>query len=194
MAAGLSSRYGGNKLLEDIGGRSMAGRALDAVPADMLDSVVVVTGYREVRSLAEEKGFIVVWNDNPQAGVSLTIRLGLRELGDMDAAMFMVCDQPRLKRTSVEAMVRKYKGLFESNGFKEPLEASSAAVFNAPIMCMSYGGVRGNPCIFSSTYFSRLMSLTGDVGGSVLIKENAGSVLLFEVGDASELNDVDLSL
>jgi len=173
MAAGKSLRFGRNKLLEEFDGISMAGRALEAVPADRLYRVVVVTGFQEVQEMARTRNFEVVWNDCPEDGVSLTIRLGLERLQDADAALFMVCDQPLIMRSSISAMLEYY------------LDHPDR------IVSMAYGGQRGNPCIFPSFSVPDLSALSGDVGGSAVIREHEASLLLFEAGNASELKDVD---
>jgi len=173
MAAGQSSRFSRNKLLMEFDGLSLAERTLGAVPADMLDRIVVVTRFPEVRAWAEAKGFDIQWNDAPEKGISLTIRLGLQLMRDMDAVVFMVCDQPLLTRASVSASVEYFR--------EHPDRIVSA----------SYASLRGNPCIFPSVYFPELNALTGDTGGSAVIREHEDALLLFEFPDASELKDID---
>jgi molybdenum cofactor cytidylyltransferase len=173
LAAGCSSRFGSNKLLRKYDGQSLAQRALDAVPEDRLDKIVVVTGYPEVRDLAVARGFEVVNNDRPDEGLSLTIRLGLERMLAMDAALFMVCDQPLLKRASVMGAMELY--------CRHPDR----------IVSLASKGERGNPCIFPSRLFSELSALSGDSGGSTIISSHEESLLLFEIADASELKDAD---
>ena len=48
MAAGNARRFGENKLAAQLRGRSLILRALEAVPAEKFDKVVVVTQYPEV--------------------------------------------------------------------------------------------------------------------------------------------------
>ena len=52
MAAGNARRFGENKLAAQLKGRSLISRALDAVPAEQLHAVVVVSQYPEVMDLA----------------------------------------------------------------------------------------------------------------------------------------------
>ena len=173
MASGLSSRFGRNKLLESWEGKSLIDRALEAVPCEKLHRVVVVTRFPEIQILAERKRFDCVWNDRPEDGISRTISLGLQQLHDSDATLFMVCDQPRLTRGYVSAMLDFYRGHPEN------------------IVCMSFGGERGNPCVFPSAFFPELLALRGDTGGSAVIQQHEPLLLRFEVSNASELIDVD---
>jgi len=174
MAAGLSTRFGQNKLLVELDGRSLIRRALDAVPSDKLDRVIVVTCFPEIQALAEAGGLEYVWNSRPEDGISLTIRLGLKRLRDFDAVMFMTSDQAWLSRTVLSAMVDFYCG--------NP----------GNIVSMSYGGVRGNPCIFPSVFFPELLALRGDTGGSAVIRRHEELLVLFEAGSANELKDIDI--
>ena len=173
MAAGNAARFGENKLAASLNGKTLIEHALDAVPADRPDAVCVVTQYGEVARLAEERGFLVVRNDRPQDGLSRTVRLGTQALtGRCDAILYMVSDQPLLRRESVAALLAFYR---EHPG---------------RIVAASHGGRRGNPCVFPAQYFTELCQLTGDTGGSAVIRAHEDALLLFEV-DAGELIDVD---
>ena len=172
MAAGDARRFGENKLAIEIGGRTLVRRALEAVPADLLDAVAVVTQYPEVEALAREFGFRGVRNPHPDWGISHTIRLGLEALGDCGAALFQVSDQPFLHRETVAGLVEFYK--------RHPDK----------LVGLSHGGVRGNPCIFPAKYFPELLELKEDRGGSSVIRRHEEELLLFET-QAEELEDVD---
>ncbi len=173
MAAGNAERFGKNKLAALVDGKTLAERALSAVPADRLAAVCVVTQYDEVEALAERYGFRCVRNDRPQEGLSRTVRLGTEALADTcRAILYMVADQPLLRRGSVEALLDFY------------------LAHPAHIAAASHGGKRGNPCVFPGKYYPELRALTGDVGGSAVIRAHEDDLLLFEV-NAEELTDVD---
>ena len=173
MAAGNSTRFGGNKLLTDFFGKTLIERAMEAIPRDKLCRAAVVSQYDEVLSMALDFDFLTVRNDRPEDGVSRTIRLGLDALGDVDAAMFMVADQPCLSRWSTEGLVSFY--------LKEPDK----------IAAMAYGARRGNPVIFPKDMFIELRDLTGDTGGSAVICKNQDKLRLYQVEDELELFDAD---
>ena len=59
------------------------------------------------------------------------------------------------------------------------------------IVCASQGGRRGNPVLWDTCYMSDLLSLTGDVGGRQIIKKYPEMVRLVECGE-NELQDVDI--
>ena len=173
MAAGSASRFGANKLAAMAAGKPLIRRALEAVPAEKLSAVLVVTQYDEVEASARRFGFACLRNEHPEWGVSHTIRLGVEALrAACDAILFQVADQPLLRRESVAAMIDDYLA------HPERIEA------------MAHGGVRGNPVIFPADCFPALLSLTGDTGGSAVIRQQPERLRLFEV-DAAELLDVD---
>lgn len=173
MAAGNAERFGENKLAAVVDGKTLIERALDAVPTEKLTAVCVVTQYDEVESLAREKGFAVVSNTHPEWGLSHTVRLGTEALREQcDAILYLVSDQPLLRRESVENVIEYYVNYPEH------------------IIGASHSGKRGNPCIFPRKYYEELCELTGDVGGSAVIRRHEDDLLLCEI-DQSELTDVD---
>ena len=59
------------------------------------------------------------------------------------------------------------------------------------IVAMGHGMQRGNPVIFPKQFFPGLRALTGDAGGSAVIRAHKEALLLFEISDPLELADVD---
>ena len=173
MAAGNASRFGENKLLADFMGKPIIEHALSAIPKSSFKRVVVVSQYPSVLALASEQGFVSILNDKPEAGISRTISLGLEALGDVDAAMFMVGDQPCLKAETVDSMIEFYQARPQH------------------IVAMGYGKRRGNPAIFPSTFFDELRSLSAENGGSHVICAHEDALALYQVDHDLELMDVD---
>lgn len=171
MAAGSSQRFGGNKLEVALDGKTLLNRALDAASAECLDAVVVVSRGDSAEE-ARQRGFRVVVNDRPEDGLSRTVRLGTEALEDCDGILYLVADQPLLSRETVERVVSRWR-------------RSPDAIVGA-----SHDGKRGNPCIFPRTLFGELKSLTGDCGGTAVIRAHADRLVLVETA-AAELTDVD---
>ena len=172
LAAGSASRFGGNKLTAAVEGIALIRRALSAVPAERFSRVAVVTQYPEIRDLAVAFSFTPVWNDAPEAGVSRSIALGLGAIGDCPGALFLVADQPLLRRESVNALVTLWGEKPEG------------------IAALGHRGVRGNPCLFPARLFPELLALTGDRGGAAVIRRHEDLLSLLEV-DPWELQDAD---
>ena len=172
MAAGNARRFGENKLASSLRGRSLILRALEAVPAEAFETVVVVTQYPEIMRLAGEFHFAAIHNPHPDYGISHTIALGLTELRDCDGVLFQVSDQPLLRRESVAALAQFWQ--------EHP----------ANLVALGHDGVRGNPCVFPARFFPELLKLTEDQGGNTVIRRHEEDLLLWEV-PAGELTDVD---
>lgn len=172
LAAGSARRFGGNKLTATVEGVALIRRALSAVPAERFARVAVVTQYPGLIELAKEFSFTPIWNDAPEAGVSRSIALGLAALGDCPGALFLVADQPLLRRESVDALVTLWQERAEG------------------ITALGHGGIRGNPCLFPARLFPELLALTGDRGGAAVIRRHEDLLTLLEV-DSRELQDAD---
>ncbi|MCE5236787.1 MAG: nucleotidyltransferase family protein [Clostridiaceae bacterium] len=173
MAAGSGSRFGVNKLDAMFEGKTLAERALCVIPEGEFYKVAVVTQYPRVIELAKSRGFLAIENDRPEDGISRTIRLGMDALKDADALMFLVADQPKLRRESVEAEIAYFRANPDN------------------LVAMGHGTRRGNPAIFPKRFFEDLRGLYEDSGGSEVIRNHSEDLLLFELEDELELYDVD---
>ncbi len=173
MAAGQSERFGSNKLFEAYKGKSLIERALAVIPAQEFYRVVIVTQYPQIADLAAQAGYVLCLNTQPELGLSHTIALGMEALSDADAILFLVADQPLLKKESVCRALLLFKSHPEH------------------IVAMSHEKRRGNPCVFPKAYFPELLALTGDHGGRSVIEQHEGALLLCEVADEKELLDID---
>lgn len=173
MAAGASSRFGECKLIKKFASRPMFEYALDALPCDKLCAVAVVSGRAEILAAAEARGFIPVLNDRPEDGSPRTIRLGMEAVGDAEGIMFMVADQPLLRRESVAGEL----DFFAKN-------ANS-------IVAMGHGARRGNPVIFPQEFFDELKALRGERGGGAVMAAHRERIMLFQLENGAELMDID---
>ena len=171
MAAGASSRFGENKLLQDFLGKPLFAYVLNGAEG-VFDRTVVVTGYEAIEKTAAEMGFLPVKNENPQLGVSHTIRLGLAEMTDCDGVVFATADQPLLSKETLCRLTAAFQ--------KEP----------SCIHAVSVDGKRGNPVLFPKDLFPELTALEGDTGGGAVIKAHLSRLRLLEV-PSEELLDCD---
>lgn len=172
MAAGNASRFGRNKLKEFLGGKTLFCRTLEAIPAHCFARMVVVSRYAEFADCAGPLPFPFIYNDSPEKGISHTIQLGLNALQGCDGVLFCVSDQPLLRRETIAQLTALWK--------KNPDKIAAPA----------HKGVRGNPCLFPARFFPELLALTGDKGGSAVIRRHEEDLVLLEV-DARELMDAD---
>ena len=172
MAAGSGRRFGGNKLAADLDGKTLIRRALEAVPAAQFTAVTVVSQYEDIEALAGQFGFAAIHNDRPDLGLSHTIRLGTEAMRTCDGILYMVADQPKLCQETVARLVEVF--------CQHPDRIVGAG----------HEGRRGNPNLFPARFFEELMALSGDHGGSSVIRAHEDALLLVET-DAEELFDCD---
>lgn len=181
LAAGNAVRFGGDKLSAVLGGRTLLERALDAVPAEEFSRVVVIARAggkpvpenTPVPELARRYGFSVLYNPRPELGISGSVRLGTAALMERcDGILFQTADQPLLRRETVRELARLWR--------RNP----------SRIAALSHRGVRGNPCVFPARFFPELLALSGDRGGSAVIRRHRSELVLLDAA-AEELLDAD---
>lgn len=179
LAAGAGKRFGGGKLLHEIGGEPMIARALKLYEAIPFSARVCVTRTEaeQIQSFARESGFAVALNPDPERGVGTSVAIATETLlgidPQLDGILYAVADQPYLTKDSVERLIRAFE-----------LDASSIA-------SLSFYGTRGNPAIFPRDLFAELTALAEDVGGGTVIQRHPERLRLVEADAGQELRDID---
>ena len=143
------------------------------VPAPVTDVYrkIIVTQYEEVAAMAPD--FDIVFNDEPELGISHSMQLGIEAAGDADAFIFCVCDQPGITASAIQKLIDAYK-----KG-------------TAGIVSLAWQGKMRNPKIFSARYTGELMQLSGDTGGRQIISAHKSDLLLVEADSEDEVKDID---
>jgi molybdenum cofactor cytidylyltransferase len=172
LAAGLSTRFGRQKLLEPYRGELLVRKiARCFLDAGLHPVVAVVSTEPAFGDALAGLALTMVVNAHPEDGISSSIAIGLRALPKtVDGALVGVADQPYLTAEAVEALVR--------------------AFLPGRIVVPLFGDHRGNPPIFDRRFFAELLQLRGDRGGQVVV--NAHPNVVTEVSLAEEIGaDVD---
>lgn len=181
LAAGFSKRFNGNKLLAVYEEKPLVMHIVDKVLKQNFYEVIVISQYNEVLNLVSDSAAPMVTikavkNNHPEAGVSESIKLGIKASKPCDAYMFFVGDAPLIKEETIQKMIKTY----------EALEGREGA-----ILCPYYEGERGNPVIFGKVYKEALLQLTGDEGGKQIIRKHPENIVKYEVSHKKELFDID---
>ncbi len=188
LAAGSSTRFGGNKLLQPLNGKPVYRYMLELLyekqKEHRIGRVLVVSQYDSIFADIREHfpGVEAVQNRRPQQGIASSLRLGLARLlqqdGGLGACLFAVADQPGFSAASLEKMLDYW-------------QANSYGIVAAGYRIKEGSGLQmKNPVIFSSAYFEKLQSLTGDVGGRQVIRAHLQDTGICEIPQA-ELQDLD---
>ena len=161
LAAGASTRFGSQKLLAEVQGAPLVRRTVEQVLAAGLDEVVVVLGREAhaVRAALDELQVRFVVNPDFRAGMSTSLRSGIRDLAPtVEAAIVVLGDQPGISASTIRSLVEEYKRSGQ------------------PIVVPVYSGTRGNPVLFDASVFPELASVAGDQGGREVIGRDPSRV------------------
>ena len=167
LAAGKSSRMGTNKLLLEVGGRSVLDRLLDSL-TQAVDEVVIVTGNKPepIKVIAAAHGIRVAHNPDHEKGMTTSFQAGLRALRSVDAAFLVLGDQLGLAPEFLRRMI-----------------AAMDDVPGALMVSPTDGGKRGHPVLFRSSLFGEILALTGTL--KEVVDAHAGAHVDVEGGEWS---------
>ena len=172
LAAGNSSRFGSNKLLFKIDGKSVLERTLLALSGFKFWKTAVVvsnTDFDDILGNHVEK----ILNKQISLGIGKSIALGtiyLRE--EVSGILIVLADQPLLTLDDIKKMTDVFLG--------DPTKI---------VACSVDGEIR-NPIIFPTGYFDELIKLSGDRGARGLANSHIDNIVRVEV-DSSHLLDID---
>ncbi len=164
MAAGASSRFGGCKLLADVGGRPMLQQRIDQAGEWLPEDVYVVSGaWHQALMAAKERGELsgasFLYADRWSDGLAASLVTGIHALeADYAAVLVLLADQVALERRDLARLLATFNQ-HNSDGHA--------------IVCAFYQGRRGVPAIFGRKSFPRLKRLSGDQGAKAVLYESA---------------------
>jgi molybdenum cofactor cytidylyltransferase len=172
LAAGEGKRFGGCKQVARLDGRPLlehAVRAMLAVPA--ISPVVVVLGSRadEIQREVDLSGAEVVLCDRWADGQSASLQAGVTALGDVEAAVVTLGDQPFITPQVIA-------GVLDHRGRHLAVRAT-------------YDGAPGHPVLMERRLLDHVVELDGDTGARPLLEGD--HVYTWEVGRLCDPTDID---
>ncbi|MBV8976244.1 MAG: molybdopterin-binding/glycosyltransferase family 2 protein [Alphaproteobacteria bacterium] len=177
LAAGLSSRMGSHKLLEEVAGKPLVRYAVEAALDSAPRPVLVVTGHNPLNVREALSGLDISFVDNPDysKGLSTSLKYGLRALPEgVDAAIILLGDMPAVTAGLIDALIAAF----------DPAEGRAICL---PVS----GGRRGNPVLWARRFFPDMLKLEGDVGAKALLAAYDELVCEVETADDGSLIDID---
>lgn len=176
LAAGASTRMGGNKLFFELEGEALLRRAVRAAVSAGLDPVVVVLGHEAERARAtlEDLACRPVLNPDYARGQGSSLRAGVAALPPhAAAAVVTLADMPFVTAGMIATVVERYR-----QG-------------TAPLVVSDYGGTTAPPTLYDRSLFSEVLALEGEAGGRHVVNRHRDELLA--VGFPAEaLIDLDL--
>src|SRR5581483_11410996 len=139
LAAGQSSRFGRNKLLEPLAGKAMVRHVAQAAVASPLHPVLVVTGNESEKIRSALAGQPLSFCNNPDysKGLSASLTCGLKNLpATCDGVLVLLGDMPDISADLIGRLVAAF----------DP-DAGAA------IVVPTSDGRRGNPVLWARRFF-----------------------------------------
>lgn len=162
LAAGRSTRFVRNKMIEPIDGEAMVARVVRIAAASGTDPVIVVTGHEATRVAEALQGHHVkvVHNRAYDEGLSTSLQVGIRAAPpESDGALILLGDMPGIQAGDISMLLARF------------------AVAGREAICVPVkDGRRGNPVLWGAAYFPEMMAIRGDIGAKELVARHADKV------------------
>ncbi len=161
LAAGVGSRYGGDKLEALLGGMMIGEHAARALAACHCDwhAVICGEGDNQFASMLEALGFARIVNARSANGLSYSLALGAHKAMQCEAEAMLVClgDMPFVTTAHLDRLIAAF-GLAEGQA----------------CIASQNDQIRMPPAIFPKSRFPELLALTGDQGARLLLRDAIG--------------------
>lgn len=181
LAAGKSTRMEGRqKLLCQIGKKTIIEKTVDNLLGSKVDEVILVLGFfsREIIkkfSNYSDKKLRIVINSNYNSGMSSSILAGLEKINIVsDSIMICLGDQPFIESELIDLLIDCYNS--NRKGIVVPVNNKKT---------------RGHPVIISLKYYKSLKSMQGDIGARKIIESNSDDICFFKISTNNIFTDID---
>src|SRR6201988_5050789 len=178
LAAGRSTRMGGpNKLLADLGGKTLVRIVAEQVLASKAQGVIDVTGHQAEQVEKALKGLKVKFVRNPDfaEGLASSVKAGIAAVADeADGAVICLGDMPLISAHLIDRLI-------------DTFAPDRGNLIVVPVS----DNRRGNPVLWSRRFFNELMTLDGDIGARHLIARHSEAVTEVPVVGDSAFLDID---
>jgi molybdenum cofactor cytidylyltransferase len=153
LAAGLSTRFGGDKLLYPYAGKPLAAHIADTLAGMPLTwrIAIVPPALSRRGNVFAERGFELVENPDPQQGMGSSLALGAQRPIELGAAALLVClaDMPNVTAAHLMKLIE--------------------AAGDGDTVATGFDGSRGPPAVFARRLFPELVAISGDHGAKHLL-------------------------
>lgn len=174
LAAGRSTRFGGDKLLYPLAdGTPLALASAWSLQA-ALPRVVAVVDTRNcpLRTLLAAAGIEIVAAPLADAGMGTSLASGVAATRDATGWIVALADMPFISPATVARV-------------------HAALLAGAPLAAPAYEGRRGHPVGFAARFRENLLTLRGDAGARHLLHEQREMLALLACDDPGVLRDID---
>jgi len=177
LAAGLSTRFGRNKLLEEINGVTMIERVVNAALLSKVDEVVVVLGHEveKIKDILKNAKCKFVYNKDYMSGQSSSVKAGVSSVFEYaDAVLILPADVALITPRAINMVIDEYKKS------------------KSPIVVASYLDRMGHPILFDRSLFSEILMINEETMGlKSIISKYRDIIRKVDVGSEEVLIDID---
>jgi molybdenum cofactor cytidylyltransferase len=178
LAAGKSVRmHGRNKLLAKIEGKPMIRRVVETALSSKVDEVIVVLGWGadKIRAALSDLPCRLIVNKNYEGGQSVSIKVGLREVGKTARAVLILPgDVAMIDTHSINSVLDGY------------------SKYNKPILIASHDGKQGHPILLARSLFTEIEAIDEQTYGlKSVVQSHERELELIETGSENVLKDCD---
>ncbi len=181
LAAGMSKRFKMPKQLLKLNDKLLIEWVLDASINSDLAAIYLVLGHESEKILnsLDNKYFnnriTIVINKNYKNGMSTSLLAGLSKAMNLfPSVMFLLGDQPMMDSQTIDWLLEKFH--------------TSEKAICVPV----YKHQRGNPVIFSKSFYPLLFDIKGDMGARQIILNHPEHVLTVEINNSTCFIDIDV--
>lgn len=157
LASGLSRRFKRrDKLLQDLGGKPLVEHTASVLSGmDFLARVAVCAPRNDPLRSRLEGRFIIAPNASPEAGMGVSISVGVRVAMQFRPQSVLLClaDMPFVEPSSIEALLRHF-----------------AEGVDVDVVHAGHGDTARPPAVFGRACFEPLQVLTGDQGAGKVVR------------------------
>ena len=179
LAAGLSSRFPGNKMLLVINGKPLINQVVSCALASKLDKVLLVLGHmkEEIQSIIPDDSKLeILINSNYKEGMTTSIKTGVKVAKQLDADTIMILPGDILL-TDSEVINQGIKSLEKTT---------------KPILIASYQGRKGHPIFYKKEIIAELLKISEETEGMrAVVRRDSARILTYNCSSESILHDLD---
>jgi molybdenum cofactor cytidylyltransferase len=177
LAAGLSKRFGRNKLLEKIDDSTIIERVVKSAVASKADEIVVVLGHEAqmIKGTLKDVKCRFIFNENYEIGQSSSIKAGVNSvMGCAEAVLVLPGDMALITPEAINMVIEEYKKS------------------RSHIVVASHRGRLGHPILFDRFLFGQIMNINEETMGlKSVVNANRGLIKKVETGSDEILIDFD---
>lgn len=150
LAAGMSTRFPGNKLLYKVSGKPLIRHIVESALKSKADEVIVVLGHEVEKIAAKIKDLdvVIIYNPKYKVGMSESVKRGVRAVYKWaEAVIIHPADVAFAPTQAFDAVIEKYLNT------------------RAPVVVAAYKDEKGHPILFSKETFNDILLISEETMG-----------------------------